>query len=503
MIEILKNFPSLAVAQVELGKKTYATREAAAEWLTAKGFGALELLDEAGSWRAAVRGENEFVADSSRELLADGALVRVGLLASAVQKGAINPLPTFAPEQLRILGGLNLTEITLTANPILDSMAAFRVMKAAGAENASEAIHKAGEFAAIDAAQQIVYGYALVPDLPDHQGDIVPFADVELAGHSLLRNVAKGYARGEGVGVEHKDWDGIGYPVEVFFDRTGSNGIAGGLWVGTHVEDADTWCKVEKGDLRGYSIGGSSTRREVLPDLSTVLKARFAEDVTKASQTLDEIRAAVALAIRAKHIDDWAWIEAIYEDRVVYHRGDVLWMASYTIDEDGAASLDDALEVRKEYVAKAWHGTPRPITQPPSKEQEMTPDEVQAAIAAGIEQGVAKALEQGKPAVEPAAAVDPPAAPAAPDAPAEPAAAEPTLKSLDGKLDALLGHVEKHGKAIDDHAQRLDVIGGQPVRKGSAQLPIGGAVTASGDVSKGKQDLDWGDPVYGVHGRRS
>lgn len=498
MIPLLKNFPALAVASIALAKSAHATVDAARAWLVGKGFDSdVELEDQAGQWFAQLRPADSFVADSEREILTDGALIRVGLDAAAVQKGAINPLPTFAPEQLRNLGALDIRETTLTENPILDVMAAIRVVKAAG-EPEGEPIQKAAPFVEIESDQRIVGGYVLVPNVPDHQGDIVPASEVEPAAHSLLSNIAKGRALGGGVGLEHQDWDGVGCIVSSFVDHAGVHGIPGGWYVETLVERDDVWERVEKGmrgepgGLRGYSIGGGAGRREVIEDLFTVLKGQH--PVEKAMQTLDEMRDAVGRAIRAAHVDEWAWIEALYTDRVVYHRAGGLWLATYTINDEGAAELGEPTEVRVEYVEKAWRGG---APKPPQKEPEMTPEEVKKAVADGIQEGLAQA--QASP---PATTAEAPADPPAPAAPAEEGdTTERVLKSLesvDSKLGRLLEQTEKHGEAIDQHAELINRMADKSVRKGGG-VPVAGAATVGG---KGDDDLDWGHPRLGVHHHR-
>lgn len=128
----------------------------------------------------------------------------------------------------------------------------------------------------------------------------------------------------------------------------------------------------------------------------------------------------------------------------------------------------------------------------------MTAEEVKKAIADGIAAGVAKAKPE--PAEPPAA--DPAATTEA--ATTEPPAGETTLKSIDGKIDELLEQVKKHGDAIDDHAQRIDTIAGQPVTKGGG-LQLGGAVTVGKNNGKTKSEDDesWGHPIWGAHGRPS
>lgn len=471
--------PSLAVQRVALAKRTYADAAAAKGYLTAKGLPvATDLADGVGAWVAELRPVADFVPGSER-IVYDGAVeLSIGLLAK-VEKAAAS-VPMFKAEDLAILGDLDLLEVTLCKQPVLGELAGFRVVKSVD-DAFKPTIIKSGQILRRDDAAQIVYGYALIPDLPDWQGDIVPSQDVERAAHSLLKNIAKGLSKPGGTGVEHQTF-GPGYPVESYIDYAGQHGIPGGWWVGIKIEDEAVWKSVLSGDLKGFSIGGRAGRREPLVTLAGVLKARFGEDVAKAQLTFAEIRIAVSAAIAAREGYRYDWIEAIYEGRVVYRMGDALWMASYSIDEAGVVTLEPSIQVRIEYVTKGgigWGAEITPLSKGARQEQEMDQKTIEEAIAKGFEVGMAKVLENLNLNKSPT----PTPTPAQPD---------PVAKAL-GEI----------GQQFGQFAKTLEQLA-LPRTTSKAAPPIAAPVAESPPSAPvAKSSVDYGDPIWGLHGNPS
>ncbi len=384
LLDVLKGFPTLAVRAVELSKRTLDDPEDARAWLSARGLDyAGDIIDDPGAWRAEVRDAGEFVPGSDRSIVLEGGVVRVGILAGAVAKGG-EELLEIALDKLAVLTELDLVEVTLTGRPALGELAHFQIIKSLDAGELS--VRKSAAFLAKDEAQRIVYAHALLPDLPDWQGDIVPRADVAKAAHSLLINIAKGRARGgEGTGVEHKDFGRIGHIVESSVDETAAHGIPGAWFVGIQITNDAVWKSIESGELKGVSIGGQG-KREPLGTLEGVLKAKHPTDGAKAEQSLAEITEAVSGAVRLATSNEWAWIEKTYADRVVYRADGKLWVAGYTLDADGKATLANVVEARREYASKGgpdWSTPPAPITKPAVPPTPTAPD-LGAAIAKSL-----------------------------------------------------------------------------------------------------------------------
>lgn len=118
-----------------------------------------------------------------------------------------------------------------------------------------------------DDARRIVYGVVLAPDIVDSQGDIVKAEEIERAAHRWLTEY-------RGQDVQHsgvtKNFDGkpIAEPVESFvapqdFEIAGATVVKGSWVLATHVHDDDTWDRVQKGALGGYSIEGTGVRTPV------------------------------------------------------------------------------------------------------------------------------------------------------------------------------------------------------------------------------------------------
>ena len=107
-------------------------------------------------------------------------------------------------------------------------------------------------------SQQIVYGVVLTPDLVDSQGDIVPAAEIENAAHRWLVEYRKH-------DVQHNEQAAAIDPVESFIApvdfKIEHETVLKGSWVmAAHVSDSETWERIEKGDITGFSIGGSGER---------------------------------------------------------------------------------------------------------------------------------------------------------------------------------------------------------------------------------------------------
>jgi 2'-5' RNA ligase len=111
-----------------------------------------------------------------------------------------------------------------------------------------------------DDAKQIVYGVVMQPDVADSAGDWQSAEDIEAAAHRYLAESRKH-------DVQHEEEQVAVVPVESFIAPADME-IAGapvlkGSWVmAVKVEDPEVWAAVQKGDLTGFSIGGTGVREE-------------------------------------------------------------------------------------------------------------------------------------------------------------------------------------------------------------------------------------------------
>lgn len=134
-------------------------------------------------------------------------------------------------------------------------------------------LHKAEDIGLVvdlfkaDGPEQIVYGVVLTPDLPDSQGDIAPADEIRKAAHRWLMEIRKS-------DVQHAEvtlgtgGQPIAEPVESFIapqdmELAGEKVLKGAWVIGMRVNDPDTWSRVEKRELTGFSIGGSAVRTPV------------------------------------------------------------------------------------------------------------------------------------------------------------------------------------------------------------------------------------------------
>ena len=110
-------------------------------------------------------------------------------------------------------------------------------------------------------SQRLVYGVVLSPEVKDSQGDIIAAGDIQKAAHRWLAEYRKH-------DVQHDEQVVAVEPVESFIapaDMTiAGEPVVKGAWViGAHVTDDVTWAKIEKGEITGWSIGGSGVRTPI------------------------------------------------------------------------------------------------------------------------------------------------------------------------------------------------------------------------------------------------
>ena len=119
-----------------------------------------------------------------------------------------------------------------------------------------------------DTPRQIAYGWASIIErdgraVVDLQHDQIALADLEKAVESFM-------SRGAPIKSMHAGGP-IGYVVESFIsspDKLEKMGLdpdamPRGWWIGVRVTDPETWSRIERGELRAFSIGGRARRVEV------------------------------------------------------------------------------------------------------------------------------------------------------------------------------------------------------------------------------------------------
>jgi len=109
-----------------------------------------------------------------------------------------------------------------------------------------------------DEDRRIVYGVVLQPDVVDSQGDRVSAEEIEKAAHRFLVESRKS-------DVQHSEQPANVDVIESFVAPhemvVAGQPVLKGAWVmATHIGDDRIWEQVKKGELTGYSIGGTASR---------------------------------------------------------------------------------------------------------------------------------------------------------------------------------------------------------------------------------------------------
>lgn len=119
----------------------------------------------------------------------------------------------------------------------------------------------------IDAPRRMVYGWAWVStvggqEITDRQGDVVDMGEVTDTAHDFIGKRL--------LGVMHENTVDIGEIREsLVFDAKLQQALGidlgkEGWFVGAYVKDNATWARVQKGELRAFSIGGTGIREPIL-----------------------------------------------------------------------------------------------------------------------------------------------------------------------------------------------------------------------------------------------
>ena len=117
----------------------------------------------------------------------------------------------------------------------------------------------------VDKERRLVWGVVLEPGDPDHtdaQHDFASAEEIEMSAHDWLRRFHTQKAE---MGLQHEKKAPSVEPIESYIApmdfKMGETDVAKGSWVlGAYVGDDSIWEQVKKGELTGYSIGGSAER---------------------------------------------------------------------------------------------------------------------------------------------------------------------------------------------------------------------------------------------------
>lgn len=232
------------------------------------------------------------------------------------------------------LSDLNIIELAIADAPAVPD-GKFVVLKAKDIDlpEGAQIILKHVTFKAVNKVKKQVFGYCLVPEVPDHQGDIVSGEGVEKAAHGFMQNAALHKTKGEGTSDNHYYFDGIGYVCESTIDYYGvigkaagmDEGIKGGWWVGVQIENDALWDQIEKGEKTGFSIGGTGVRKPV----------DGAKDNSAVGKVLDKI---TDLYGRIRKADGKSFQE-IYQARQVQ---DDLWDMFFALQDSITTIIEDS-----------------------------------------------------------------------------------------------------------------------------------------------------------------
>lgn len=143
-----------------------------------------------------------------------------------------------------------------------------RTVLVKSAEGSGRAVlEKELSIARTDALRRIVYGVVYAPDEVDTDGDTVEAAEIEKAAYDFMREGRTGQ-----IDSDHDGVPGKGFVAESWIVRAGDPLFIAetpGAWaVGIKVTDADTWQRLEKGELRGISMAGLA-RPEAITETDT------------------------------------------------------------------------------------------------------------------------------------------------------------------------------------------------------------------------------------------
>lgn len=153
----------------------------------------------------------------------------------------------------------------------LDARSRLYTFQPMGGEVKKDAeVQVAGEIVKTDPAKQHVFGWAYITHDKDGSLNIDKsgdFADdieeIEKSAYNYVLSSRKGDADHTNVATSDLIESIVFTPEKCEQMGIAKGTVPMGWWIGFHVKDAATWERVEKGELRAFSIHGKGTRSKV------------------------------------------------------------------------------------------------------------------------------------------------------------------------------------------------------------------------------------------------
>ena len=178
--------------------------------------------------------------------------------------------------ETQALSGLKVHFISLVESPA--NKREFLV-KQATLEEGVEVVEKTVRITKSDRKRRVAYGIVLAPDEIDDERDTISTEEIEKAAYAFIQA-----GRSQQVDSDHDGEGGKGFVAESWLVRSGDPLFAEepeGAWaVGIKVTDAETWERVEKGELTGFSVAGLAKRTPVKAETNDE-EGAMAEQVEK------------------------------------------------------------------------------------------------------------------------------------------------------------------------------------------------------------------------------
>ena len=174
------------------------------------------------------------------------------------------------------LVGLKVQFISLVSNPANKRQFIIKALKG---QQGYVVVQKSVRIIKANRRRRMVYGVVLAPDELDGEKDTISVEEIEKAAYAFMQA-----GRNQQVDSDHDGEAGKGFVAESWSLRTGDPLFAEepeGAWtVGIKVTDAETWTRVEKGELTGFLVAGLAKRTPVAFEITSE-EGAMAEQVEK------------------------------------------------------------------------------------------------------------------------------------------------------------------------------------------------------------------------------
>lgn len=196
------------------------------------------------------------------------------------------------------------------------------------AEGNQANIRTLGRIIKADSDSHFVTGIVYEPMVEDTDGNYMTAAEIEKAAHWFMKNAGDAdiqhcFSKAEGVEVVESYIAKCDMEIE-------DQPIKKGTWLMTmEISDADVWDKIEKGEITGFSMGGTGKYSTEDVDLSNLEDfAKSAGDGWTAKSLLDAI--GKALHFKSQNAVEKGAVKDSYNKRIVR---DNFWTAFYTLSD--------------------------------------------------------------------------------------------------------------------------------------------------------------------------